>query len=1109
MHNVYRIIPLIVFGSMVQINTLQAACPNDGNNCSQTVSTGDNYSGSVVAGGSTTLTSDATNNTLTMTGGSIGIDAYGGQSNTGSALNNIVRISGGIVGNDVIGGQSASQSAENNQIFLSGGNVTRYVTGGHSTSGTANRNIVTISNGTVGNHVYGGYGITAANNNVILQGGTITLHIYGGLSTAGEAVQNNVSVSGGQAHQIIGGYGTTGSSFNTVTISGTGLITNNVAGGLTDSNSSHDNNVSVEGGTVNGSVAGGQSRNGTAENNKATIKAGTVHGSFIGGAANVAVNNNHVEISGSATIDGNAIGGGGQGTNTTASGNSLIMSGGHVLGDLAGGKANSLVSGNNVSLSSGQVDGSVYGGDSLNDDANSNIVQITGGTVDIYVFGGHSTSGGANDNIVTISNGTVGQNVYGGYGPATITGNHVAQSGGTIGHIYGGTSTAGEAVQNSVSVSGGQALQIIGGFGATGSSFNTVTISGTSLITNDVAGGTTNTNISHNNIVSVEGGMINGSVVGGLSHNGTAENNKATIKAGTVADGFLGGAGVAANKNIVEISGSATIGKNAIGGGGQGAGATASDNSLTMSGGHVVGDIIGGRADGLVSRNDVTLSGGQVDGSAYGGFSISKDASNNNVSIDEALIRTDVYGGYSTAGGITTYNTVTLRGGQIIGGVFGGNNTDKTGNTLNLHGYLGSVREINNFANYSVILSDTVANGMTQVHITGATPTDLSGAQVTNFQFAPGATHYQPGDRMNIIDFATHDGSFKDTTFTAVPKGISAVYDVLVSGDGGAFTANILGKKTAPYSENFNRHRLGGLAVLGHGADLLTQNGIDQAWNSQVCENSLSSLSGFAAVDYADYGFGRGLDVNSWSFITGLAWKDRQSCNSGLLAALFFEAGKGNHDNKHVYEGYGAVNYHGDIENYGIGTLFRYRFENRFRLEGSARFGRQNTEYQALDYPSGDKPHYDLNSNYLGLHVAAGYDIDLAEKWNLDMSAMYQWIRLGGKTTEILGEEVGFKPAHSHIIRASTRLNYQMTPHIKPFVKASYEYEFDGMASSHNYTVNLVNQHYDIEGGSALGELGVAIVPDLNQAMLLEVAVKGSAGKREGVGGRLNFKWDF
>ena len=119
----------------------------------------------------------ATGASVTVTSGTVGkepsfIEVYGGYSFYGNAANNTVTISGGTVGGEVYGGYSDFGNAEKNTVFISGGKVNS-VRGGYSRSNsdtaTASDNEVTISGGSVGT-VYGGYSFygNAANNTVIL-----------------------------------------------------------------------------------------------------------------------------------------------------------------------------------------------------------------------------------------------------------------------------------------------------------------------------------------------------------------------------------------------------------------------------------------------------------------------------------------------------------------------------------------------------------------------------------------------------------------------------------------------------------------------------------------------------------------------------------------------------------------------------------------------------------------------------------------------------------------------------------------------------------------------------------------------------------------------------
>lgn len=171
---------------------------------------------------------DATDNTLTISGGTIGTGnkAYvaGGYAGKGNANNNTLTVFCGTIGTGnqayVAGGLAdKSGNANNNTLNLSGvtigtNSAEGYVAGGYANKGDDTGNTVTISGGTFGssentetkettditkfvNYIAGGYAGTgdASDNTVNLQGDALktTYSLYGGLGTT--STDNTLNVS--------------------------------------------------------------------------------------------------------------------------------------------------------------------------------------------------------------------------------------------------------------------------------------------------------------------------------------------------------------------------------------------------------------------------------------------------------------------------------------------------------------------------------------------------------------------------------------------------------------------------------------------------------------------------------------------------------------------------------------------------------------------------------------------------------------------------------------------------------------------------------------------------------------------------------------------------
>ena len=146
--------------------------------------------------------------------------------------------------------------------------------------------------------------------------------------------------------------------------------------------------------------------------------------------------------------------------------------------------------------------------------------------------------------------------------------------------------------------------------------------------------------------VTLEGTTVKEQIWGGLTTSTAVEANKLIINSGKVEDAS-GGEGGTVTKNSVTINGG-TIQDNVLGGNGL---ANATGNYVTLNGGSVGGDILGGQTeDGNAVQNRVIVNKGSVGQDVCGGLSESGNATGNGVVVNGAgapIIKTGVAGGKS------------------------------------------------------------------------------------------------------------------------------------------------------------------------------------------------------------------------------------------------------------------------------------------------------------------------------------------------------------------------------------------------------------------------------------------------------------------------------
>ncbi|MBR1513961.1 MAG: chitobiase/beta-hexosaminidase C-terminal domain-containing protein, partial [Bacteroidales bacterium] len=254
-------------------------------------------------------------------------DVYGGgnygyvrANGTGS-----VSILGGVIKGNVYGGTNNQQS-QTVSIVMNDGTVEGNIYGGSNSWGSNNDGAtINVSGGTVTNVFGGGYGANTnmnAGTAVNVTGGTINNNVYGGGEQGSVTGNTVVTVSGGTMHNVYGaGLGTeyTGTTWppaagnanisgtTTVSVSG-GTIANVYGGGENGSvafasngaTSTNSSTVSVSGGTVGGNVFGGGEEGTTQGRTIVNVSGGTVNGNVFGGAYGVA---QRVYVAGKHTVN--------------------------------------------------------------------------------------------------------------------------------------------------------------------------------------------------------------------------------------------------------------------------------------------------------------------------------------------------------------------------------------------------------------------------------------------------------------------------------------------------------------------------------------------------------------------------------------------------------------------------------------------------------------------------------------------------------------------------------------------------------------------------------------------------------------------------------------
>ena len=439
-----------------------------------------------------------------------------------------------------------STSASSNSVTITGSQV-EGVYGGYmqyygDTSAEAdavagvNHNTVTLTNSTAQSSyiygIYGGYmqyyGDTSAEADAVagVNHNTVTLT---NTSASGTSVYGGYVLSSGSAPAL-------NASSNTVEISNTaekeyGVST--VTGGYTGYGDANDNTVKITGTkvtdddeiyltSVSSDITGGETESGNADGNTVTLdtitSSGIVYGGRVGNGNNVVATVNMSVLPVSAeestetdtSTEADPI-------STSASSNSVTITGSQVKGVYGGVGQIGSAKGNIVTITDSSVEMEAVGGETgymvgwitqpgQLKDAENNQVIVNGSSTIGTVVGGEAaaantfdekngevqTSGKSSGNTVTINDGTVKNSVLGGHSAMSdAIGNTVNIAGGIIGTessgtgeaddnaIAGGFAEEGQANNNTVNITGGTLgamMSLYGGYSEKGSSGNTLNL---------------------------------------------------------------------------------------------------------------------------------------------------------------------------------------------------------------------------------------------------------------------------------------------------------------------------------------------------------------------------------------------------------------------------------------------------------------------------------------------------------------------------------------------------------------------------------------------------------------------------------------------------------
>ena len=812
-----------------------------------------------------------------------------------------------------------------------------------------------------------------------------------------------------------------------------------------------------------------------------------------------------------------------QGGNASANDSLVRVSGGSVSMDLYGGSAlsrNGVAEAlNNSVLVSGGLSGfndNIYGGYArsyVGDvTADGNSVMLEGSLRFgpwVQVFGGYARmSGGSGmaealDNQVHVGgsatlNFVVGGEAYGessAQASALAAGNTVDLAGGSASLVYGGYAVAQQdasAVNNTVTVDGGEFGDIVGGevhsyHGRALAEGNSVT----------VTGGTGSANIV-------------GASVQGDDGSAQASDNTVSVVNASV-DGSVTGAFAPDSSVAAELEGNTVI---------IGRGAVISGDAV---GGAVTGSTEGSRAsDNIVA----VVDGGQVDGNLIGGLVEAENgfAEGNTVLVRNASAGGSIYGGKGGAGTSAVHNSVIIGTGAVLArdtSLFGGWAGDGpvtaagSGNTLFIDSWQGSAARVAGFENLHFVLPKPGAPvDVPMLTVTDAMNGDFAGSTVTA-QLPAIITGGSPYRGSTFVLLSDASGAVAQATagrLVSLQQGYATYYDGILENTGTAVQLHFLEEvRMNPRIAALTEARAAAAGLLNQGADLAADTGMRHAREAAEHDED-EEWRPFAAVygGASRYHTGSRADTEGFSGMTGLTGSFRTG-GGRLLLGGFAEFGRAHLD---TFNGFasGNVNGRGNSQYAGAGVLARYEIADGplagLYAEGVGRLGHIDTAWHSDDLRDNmDRPaDYDLATPYFGAHAGVGYELALGNLVNVDTYGKFFWTHQGGDHADMNGDMVHFDDVDSRRLRLGVRLDLTAFENLKPYLGAAWEHEYSGTARAVAGDFSIPDA--SLRGDSGLFELGLAMEPS-RVPLTLDVALVGSTGERDSLGGHLSLLYRF
>ncbi len=849
---------------------------------------------------------------------------------------------------------------------------------------------------------------------------------------------------------------------------------------------------------IGGNVYGGFSEysKGSASGNAVNITNGSViYGNVYGGKIEHHLNDDDLKEEG--VVD------------SKANNNRVTVKDSTVIGTVAG-AAGAATSDGNIVIVDHSTAGNVYAVDQSHgiEDSDESITHADNNTV--IVRGGstiignaaavNTTSVNASGNTLSIEDSTVNaQNLY----AVNMGLTTAAQSGNPVKATVGNNTLALSSLGTASLEEAGASLNLVGD-----ASGNRVQISNTNLTLNNTSGKFFSGKLDAaaleaNNLLTLPSDK--GILFGGATMTYTSQTNtKDSAAEDAPEEKTIATYGTTSNNNIVSLSGG-TVSGNVIGGFAayveekdywtktETEATEEAPASTTYT--HVVKNGLD-----VITTIDPTPEGGQPEpelGKKKDDLVFS--ASNNTIVLNDVTFDGKIYGGYvdgaelTAKNQLTQNNTVVLRGNISLSDdsvISGGNNElYKSTNHLVFDRTKATFTNSKQFQNFNQMWNinadyDTKINfnfdGVYATMTVDPSAMKEGQAVVVTTQTATDLKDIQQGDK--VVDLT-------DSGITLANNKLG-VYSFDLSGikeNSNTVGWQLTGTKETANLEVYGQLPLVGLALAMEGQEMMST-AITDAWKN---ENEYSSfLNG--AYHHTRYKTGSGFDLDSGIFQAG-AWK---KLTNDWLAGFFVKYAHGS------YETF-PIKVDGDADVYGGGLLTSLRYSETGRLEVDAEVGYMDMDFNSSELGSVFK----TKGMYYG--VGAGFVETLLE--DFDLFANLRYLHKGeDDLTDNLGQTIEYEAMKSLALRFGGEYTFSQLDlyGLKPALGVMGIYEMDGKSSVQ--AEGIKTDEASLKGMSGRAQLSLVYQnKDTFLPLRTALTVYGMAGKREGVGGEVNIAFEF